>query len=359
MNQPLQKPALDPQKLQQFIGKAVADLSANFSGLMVLLGHKLGFYASMADGSPTTAKELAQRTNTNERYALEWLSHQAAAGYVSYDPETQSFSLPIEHALVLASGDGPAFFPPAYETVAVMWNDEKLALDAFKSGRGVGWHEHDHRLFCATEAFFKPGYRAQLTTQWIPALTGIEERLKRGARVADVGCGHGASTILMAQAYPESEFWGFDYHADSIETARERAREAGVSERVHFAVASAQSYQGGPFDLICHMDCLHDMGDPVSAARNAKRNLSENGSVLLVEPLAGDRLEDNLNPVGALFYAASTVFCVPHSRSEDVGYGLGAQAGPARLREVFVEAGFSQLKQAAQTPFNLILEGRV
>lgn len=350
---------IDPSKLEAFMGKAVTDLSANFTGLMVVLGHKLGLYAALAEGGAQLPADLARATGTTERYVQEWLSQQAAAGYVSYDRETGRFDLPAEHALVLAAGDGPAFFPPAYETIAALWHDEPLAMDAFRTGRGVGWHEHHHRLFHGTEAFFKPGYRAQLTTEWIPALDGIEARLQRGGKVADVGCGHGASTIVMAKAYPDSEFWGFDYHPESIETARLRAKEAGVEDRVHFEVAPADAIDGDQYDLVCFMDCLHDMGDPVRAAERAKASLSEGGSVLLVEPAAGDAVEENLHPVGALFYAASTVLCVPNSLSQEGQAGLGAQAGHARLSDVFRSAGFSDLRRAAQTPFNLILEARV
>ena len=349
---------IDMEKVQAFMGKAVGDLAANFTGLMVVLGHRLGLYAALAEGGPQTPEELAKRSGTHARYVEEWLKQQSAAGYVRYDGADGRFELPPEAALVLASDQGPAFFPPAYETIAALWHDEELALESFRTGRGVGWHEHHERLFTGTEAFFKPGYRAQLTTEWIPALTGVAEKLQAGGRVADVGCGHGASTIIMAQAFPEATLVGFDYHEASVATARARAEEAGVADRVSFEVASGDSFGGEPYDLVCFMDCLHDMGDPVGAARHTKERLAPGGSVLLVEPRAGDRLEENLHPVGALFYAASTMLCVPCSLSQEVGLGLGAQAGQARLGEVFRDAGFGELRRAAETPFNLILEAR-
>lgn len=350
---------IDPTKLEQFMGKAVHDFSANLTGVMVLLGQRLGLYAALAEGGSLDAHGLASATACDERQVREWLNQQAAAGYVHYDPATGQFSLPPEHALVLAREDGPAYFPAAYETVSALWHDTGMSERSFRTGRGVGWHEHHHDLFCGTEAFFKPGYRAQLASVWIPALTGIAERLELGGRVADVGCGHGASSIVIAQAFPNSQVHGFDYHQASIDVARQRAREADVADRVRFDVAGADGYPGDGFDLVCFMDCLHDLGDPVGAARRARESLAEGGSVLLVEPRAGDRLEDNLNPVGALFYAASTVLCVPNSLSQDVGLALGAQAGPRRLREVLEEAGFSTVRAAAETPFNLILEARV
>lgn len=349
---------IDGAKLEAFMGKAVVDLSASFTGTMIALGRRLGLYAAMVEAGPCDATRLAAATGTDERQVREWLSQQAAAGYVSYEPATGLFSLPPEHALVLATEEGPAYFPAAYETVSAMWHDLGLAEQSFRTGRGVGWHEHHHDLFCGTEAFFKPGYRMQLASEWIPKLTGIQAKLTAGGRVADVGCGHGASTIVMAQAFPKAELWGFDYHEDSIRVARERAAEAGVADRVHFEVADGEGYPAQGYDLICFMDCLHDMGDPAAAARHARSSLADGGSVLLVEPRAGDRIQDNLNPVGALFYAASTMLCVPHSLSQHGGRALGAQAGPRRLGEVLGEAGFSQVRAAAETPFNLVIEAR-
>ncbi len=349
---------LNMEKVEAFAGKAFGDLAANFTGLMITLGHRLGLYATLAEKGPQTPAELAEASGTHARYVEEWLKQQAAAGYVAWDGEMEKFVLPAEHALVLASGDGPAFFPPAYETIAALWHDEPLALESFRTGCGVGWHEHHHRLFTGTEAFFKPGYAAQLTTTWIPALSGIDARLREGGRIADVGCGHGASTIIMAKAYPNAHVFGFDSHPESIETARARAQAEGVGERVTFEVAAGDTFGGGDYDLVCFMDCLHDMGDPVAVAKHTRSRLREGGSAMLVEPRAGDRLEDNLNPVGALFYAASTMLCVPCSLSQEGALGLGAQAGQARLSEVMREGGFGQTRRASETPFNLILEAR-
>lgn len=353
--------ALDTHKLEAFMGRAASDFAANFTGLMVVLGHKLGLYAALAEGGAQTAASLAAATGTDPRYVQEWLNAQTAAQYVEYEPQTQRYTLPTEHALILATDEGPAFFPPAYETIAALWHDEPLSLAAFRTGRGVGWHEHHERLFSGTEEFFKPGYRAQLTQVWIPALTGIEAKLRRGGHVAGVGCGHGASTIIMAKAYPNSRFVGFDYHEASIATARRRAEQAGVADRVRFEVASGDDYGSGGgdgYDLVCFMDCLHDMGDPVAVARHTRERLHRDGSALLVEPHAGDTVEDNVGPVGALFYGASTLLCVPNSRSQEGGMCLGACAGHARLSGVFAEAGFSGLRRASETPFNLVLEAR-
>lgn len=289
---------------------------------------------------------------------LEWLNNQAAGGYVTYDPSSGTYELPDEQAMVLANLDSPVFMAPGVDTISSVWLDEDKVIDAFRTGKGIGWHEHHHRLFCGTEAFFRTGYRFHLTTEWIPALEGVEAKLKAGAKVADVGCGHGASTIVMAQAYPNSTFFGFDYHDESIETARQRAKEAGVADRVKFEVAAAKNFPGSGYDLVCFMDCLHDMGDPVGAAKHTRQVLAQDGTVLLVEPFAGRNIEDNLNPVGRLFYAASTAVCTPCSLSQEVGLGLGAQAGERRLSEVMAEAGFTRFRRATQTPFNLVLEAR-
>jgi len=350
---------LDTTKLEAFMGKAASDFAANFTGLMVVIGHKLGLYAALAEGGPQRAASLAAATGTDPRYVQEWLNAQAAAGYVEYDPSEERYALPPEHALILATDQGPAFFPPAYETIAALWHDEPMSLEAFRTGRGVGWHEHHPRLFSGTEDFFKPGYRAQLTQAWIPSLSGIAERLEQGGKVADIGCGHGASTIIMAEAYPRSEFVGYDYHPESIAIARQRAEAAGVADRVRFEVASGDDYGGDDYDLVTFMDCLHDMGDPVAVAKHTRLRLASGGSVLLVEPRAGDKVEDNLNPVGALFYGASTLLCVPNSRSQEGGLCLGACAGHGRLSDVFAEAGFSELRRASETPFNLVLEARL
>lgn len=349
---------INQTKLESFVGQIVNDMAASMSGVMVNIGHKLGFYKAMAGAGPMTPAELAQKTNTRDRYVLEWLNNQAAGGYVTYSPATRTYELPDEHAMVLANPNSPVFMASGFDTISSMWLDEDKVVDAFLSGKGIGWHEHHHRLFCGTEAFFRTGYRFHLTTQWIPALDGVDAKLKAGAKVADVGCGHGASTIVMALAYPNSTFFGFDYHEKSVETARQRAQDAGVAERVKFEVKSAKNFPGSDYDLVCFMDCLHDMGDPVGAAKYTRQALASDGTVLLVEPFAGSNIEDNFNPVGRLFYAASTAVCTPCSLSQEVGLGLGAQAGERRLSEVMALAGFTHFRRATQTPFNLILEAK-
>lgn len=350
---------MDQAKVEAFVGQMVNEIAANVSGVMTSIGHKLGLYKAMAGAGTMTPAQLAQKTNTHERYVLEWLNNQAAGGYVTYDPTTCTYELPDEHATVLANEASPVFMAAAFDSIASMWFDENKVINAFGNGQGIGWHEHHHRLFCGCEAFYKTGYQAHLITEWLPALNGVEEKLKEGAKVADVGCGHGASTILMAKAYPNSFFLGFDYHDKSIETARQRAEEAGVADRVKFEVATAKDFPGYGYDLVCYMDCLHDLGDPVGAAKHAFETLDKNGAVLLVEPFAGNSLEDNLNPVSRMFYAVSTAICTPNSLSQEVGLGLGAQAGEKRLAEIMSEAGFSQFRRATQTPFNLILEARL
>jgi SAM-dependent methyltransferase len=286
----------------------------------------------------------------------EWLANQAAGGYVAYDPATQTYALPPAQAMVLADDESPVFMAPAFEVAASFWLDEDRIVETFRSGDGLGWDAHNHRLFCGTESFFRTGYRASLVSEWLPALDGVVARLKRGGRVADIGCGHGASTILMAEAFPNSHFIGFDYHRESIGTARDRAAELGMAGNIAFEVASATEFEGEDFDLVCFMDCLHDLGDPVGALAHCRRALKPDGKVLLVEPYAGDRLEENLNPIGRMYYAASAMACTPNALSQPVGLGLGAQAGEARLRQVARDAGFSKLRRAAQTPVNLILE---
>jgi SAM-dependent methyltransferase len=345
-----------PNEVEAFISQVVTDLSAACSGVLVNVGRKLGLYQSMADLGPCTSVVLAEATGIRERYVREWLANQAAGGYVTYDPEQQSYALPPAQAMVLALDNSPIFMAPAFEVAASFWLDENQIVDTFRSGEGLGWHAHNHRLFCGTESFFRTGYRAHLVNEWLPALDGVVERLKRGARVADIGCGHGASTIVMAQAFPKSSFIGLDYHDASIVTARKRAAELGVTGNVAFEVKAATEFDGHDFDLICFMDCLHDLGDPVGALARCRKALKPGGKVLLVEPNAGDRLEENLNPIGRMYYAASAMACTPNSLSQEVGLGLGAQAGEERLRKVAREAGFSKLRRAAQTPVNLILE---
>ena len=345
-----------PNEVEAFISQVVTDLSAACSGVLVNVGRKLGLYQSMADLGPCTSVVLAEATGIRERYVREWLANQAAGGYVTYDPEQQSYALPPAQAMVLALDNSPIFMAPAFEVAASFWLDENQIVDTFRSGEGLGWHAHNHRLFCGTESFFRTGYRAHLVNEWLPALDGVVERLKRGARVADIGCGHGASTNVMAQAFPKSSFIGLDYHDASIVTARKRAAELGVTGNVAFEVKAATEFDGHDFDLICFMDCLHDLGDPVGALARCRKALKPGGKVLLVEPNAGDRLEENLNPIGRMYYAASAMACTPNSLSQEVGLGLGAQAGEERLRKVAREAGFSKLRRAAQTPVNLILE---
>ena len=351
-------PTIDQVKLDQFMGRFVSDLGAALSAALVVIGDRLGLYKAMADGAPVTPEELAQRTSTDPRYVREWLSNQAAGGYVSYDAETARFSLTPEQSLALAQEGSPAFVPGAFQLATALVKDEPTITEAFRTGSGVGWHEHNHDLFAGTERFFRPGYAANLIPSWIPALDGAQAKLETGALVADVGCGHGASTIIMATAYPRSEFVGFDYHAPSIKHARSAAREAGLDRRVSFEVAAAKQYPGDGYDLVTMFDCLHDMGDPVGASAHALETLAADGTWMIVEPYAGDRLQDNLNPVGRVYYGASTLVCTPASRDQEVGLALGAQAGEARLRQVVTAGGFTRFRRATETPFNLVLEAR-
>jgi 2-polyprenyl-3-methyl-5-hydroxy-6-metoxy-1,4-benzoquinol methylase len=349
--------AINEDRLNAFMGRFVGDMGAVAHAATVVIGDQLGLYKRLAEG-PSDVETLARKTETDPRYLREWLSAQAASGYVDYDPQTQRFSMNDEQAFALAQEGSPAFIPGAFQIATAMFKAIPKMTQAMRTGLGIGWHEHDRNLFHGTERFFRPGYSANLVSQWIPALTGIEARLQSGASVADVGCGHGASTIIMAQAYPASRFVGYDYHEPSIERARESARAAGVDDRVHFETARAQDFPGQGYDLVAVFDCLHDMGDPVGAARHVRQALKPDGSWLIVEPYANDRLEDNLNPVGRIFYSASTLICTPASRSQEVGACLGAQAGEARLREVVTQGGFTQFRRATQTPFNLVLEAR-
>lgn len=333
-------------------------MGAAFQTALIILGERLGLYRAMAGAGPLTPAELAARTQTDERYVREWLCAQAASNYVTYDPSSDRFTLPDEQALLLAVDTGPAYLPAAYQVIASTVVDEPQLRETFRTGFGFGWHQHNSGLFEGTERFFRPSYAANLITSWIPALDGAETKLKAGAQVADVGCGHGASTILMAQAYPKSRFEGFDSHEPSINRAREAAKTAGVSDRVRFAVAGAKDYPGKGYDLVTFFDCLHDMGDPAGAARHVRASLKPDGNWLIVEPFAGDRIEQNLNPVGRVFYAASTMICTPASRAQEVGLALGAQAGEAKLRKVVEQGGFTRFRRATETPFNLILEAR-
>jgi SAM-dependent methyltransferase len=349
--------ALDQSRLEELLGRFVQDFGATGFAATVVIGDKLGLYQALAAG-PATPAELAHRTSTHPRLVAEWLAAQAASGYVSYDPTGERFSLSPEQAFALAHEDGPMYLPGAFQVMVAAVKDEPKVTQAFRSGTGVGWHQHDPDLFAGTERFFRPGYAANLVSSWIPALDGVPAKLEAGATVADVGCGHGASTILLAQAYPKSTFVGVDYHQPSIQRAREAAAKAGVADRCRFEVAPADAYPGAGYDLVAIFDALHDMGDPVGAAAHVRQTLAPDGTFLLVEPYANDRLEDNLTPVGRAFYAASTLLCVPHSLSEPVGLALGAQAGEQRLREVATAAGFGRFRRVAETPFNLIYEAR-
>jgi SAM-dependent methyltransferase len=352
-----QPPAIDEQKLGAFMNQAVGELGATLGAALVVIGDRLGLYKAMAGAGPLTSTQLAERTGTTERYVREWLNAQAAGGYVTYDPATKTYELPPEQALALADESSPFFVCGAFQGFASLVRDEPKIREAFKSGAGVGWHEHHHDLFEGTERFFRTGYNTHLVAEWIPALDGVEAKLRAGARVADVGCGLGASTILMAKAFPASQFTGFDYHAESIEAARGRAEDAGVGDRVRFEVAPASGFPG-TYDFVCMFDCLHDMGDPVGAARQVRGALDEGGTWLIVEPFAGDNVEDNLNPIGRVYYGASTLVCTPASLSQEVGLGLGAQAGEARLRDVVTAGGFTRFRRATETPFNIVLEAR-
>ena len=351
-------PIIDQTVLDEFMGRFVGDMGAALSAALVVIGDRLGLYRAMADCQPLSAEQLAQRTATDPRYVREWLSNQAAGGYVGYDPANDMFFLTPEQSFALAQEGSPAFVPGAFQVATALVKDEETIAQAFIDGRGVGWHEHHHDLFAGTERFFRPGYAANLVSSWIPALDGVEARLESGATVADIGCGHGASTILMAQAFPRSRFTGFDYHEPSIEHARRTAAQAGLDDRVSFEVAPAKQYPGRGYDLVAMFDCLHDMGDPVGAAAHVLETLAADGTWLIVEPYAGDRLQDNLNPVGRVYYGASTLVCTPASRDQEVGLALGAQAGEARLREVVTAGGFTRFRRATETPFNLVLEAR-
>jgi ubiquinone/menaquinone biosynthesis C-methylase UbiE len=349
--------ALDEAKLMEFVFSAVGDLGASMAAGNVVVGDKLGLYRGLAQG-PAGAAELADRTDTDPRYVEEWLRGQAAGGYVTYESSTATYSLTEEQAFALTDPDGPIFLPGAFELAVGALKAEPRVVDAFRTGEGIGWHEHDDLVFSGCERFFKPGYLANLVPQWLPALEGVVAKLEKGARVADLGCGHGASTVLLAQAYPTSTFQGSDYHQGSIDQARKRAAEAGVTDRVSFEVASAQTFEGHGYDLAATFDSLHDMGDPLGAARHIRASLAPDGTWLIVEPAASDNLEDNFNPVGRVYYNFSTFLCVPSAMSQTGGYALGAQAGEAAIRQVVTDAGFTQFRKVADTPFNNVYEAR-
>ncbi|MCY1272310.1 Trans-aconitate 2-methyltransferase [compost metagenome] len=347
---------MDEARLNDFMGKLVADMGGAAMLANIILGEELGLYRAMADSQPVSPEDLAAKTGCNARLVREWLSAHAASGYMEHSDGR--FRLPEEQALALAVEDSPVYVAGGAVVIAALFHDKDKLVAAMRGDGALPWGDHHPCMFSGTERFFRPGYRAHLVAEWLPALDGVVDKLEAGAKVADIGCGHGASTVIMAKAFPASRFIGFDYHAPSIDTASQRAREGGVADRVTFSQASAKDYPGNDYDLICYFDCLHDMGDPVGAAKHAYQTLKPDGTVLLVEPYANDHLDDNVTPVGRLFYAASTFICTPNSLSQEVGLGLGAQAGEARLRKVFEEAGFSSFRRAAETPFNLILEAR-
>lgn len=350
---------IDESKLNAFMESVVADVGAAMHATLVLIGDKLGLYRGMAGAGPLTPAELAARTSTDERYVREWLNANAASGYVSYDAATRRYELPPEQALALTVEDSPAYLPGMFQIISACFKDEPKITQAFRTGDGVGWHEHDANLFFGTERFFRPNYVANLIRSWIPALEGVQEKLKAGGVVADVGCGHGASTVLMARAFPKARFYGFDYHSGSIEYARHVAGRDGLLDQITFEVASSKSYPAnGGFDLVTFFDCLHDMGDPVGAARHVLSTLKPGGTWMIVEPFANDHPEQNHNPIGRIFYSASTMICTPASRAQEVGLGLGAQAGEERIREVVTAGGFTKFRRATETPFNLVFEAR-
>jgi 2-polyprenyl-3-methyl-5-hydroxy-6-metoxy-1,4-benzoquinol methylase len=348
----------DGEKLMQFVFRAVDEVGATLNAALVVIGDKLGLYRALADGGPQSPAELARSTETSERYVREWLNAQAAGDFVDYDPDSGRYSLEPEQAVALTDSNSPAYLPGLFQIALGSVIDSPAILDRVRTGDGFGWHEHVHDVHEGCERFFRPGYNAHLVAEWLPALDGVVDKLRDGAVVADVGCGHGSSTVLMAQAFPRSRFVGSDYHDQSIATASERALEAGVDERVSFHAASASAYGGGPYDLVTMFDCLHDMGDPIGAARHVRSMLKPDGTWMIVEPNAGDRIEDNFNPVGRAFYAFSTLLCTPASLSQEVGLALGAQAGEARIGDVVRAAGFTRFRRAAETPFNLVFEAR-
>ncbi|HSC91558.1 MAG TPA: class I SAM-dependent methyltransferase [Gaiellaceae bacterium] len=349
---------LDLEKLNEFVFRAVDEVGATLNTALVVMGDRLGLYRALAGAGPLTPAELARRTGTAERYVREWLNAQAAGGYVEYDADSCRYSLPPEQAIALTDESSPAYLPGFFQLALGSVIDSPRITEAARSGDGIGWHDHVHDVHEGCERFFRPSYHANLLTEWLPALDGVVEKLERGASVADVGCGHGASTVLMATAFPGSRFRGFDYHDASVETARERAKAAGLDGSVEFATAPAASYSGDGYDLVTMFDCLHDMGDPLGAARHVRSTLAPDGTWMIVEPRAGDRVEENLNPVGRAYYGFSTFLCTPSSLAQEVGLALGAQAGEARIREVVLGAGFSSFRRVAETPFNMVFEAK-
>ncbi len=352
-----QAATIDMDKLNAFIGQFVTDLGAAVHAGMVVIGEKLGLYKALSAG-PMTSAQLAAKTKTDERYLREWLSSQAAGGYITYDPTTDKFGLSEEQAFTLANEDSPAYLPGAFELALGSLAAVPRIAESFRTGSGMGWHEHEDGVFHGCEKFFRPGYAANLVSTWIPALRDVQGKLEVGARVADVGCGKGASTILMAKAFPNSRFFGFDYHDKSIEAARESAKRNGVADRVTFEVAKAKEFPGRNYDFVTVFDCLHDMGDPIGAAAHVRQSLAKDGTWMIVEPFANDQLKDNLNPVGRVYYSFSTLLCTPCSRSQEVALCLGAQAGEGKIRDVVTSAGFNRFRRATETPFNIVYEAR-
>jgi SAM-dependent methyltransferase len=350
---------IDTAKLDALVARAIGDISASYGGVMLSLGHRLGLYKAMAGAGPLNSQELASRASCAERYVREWLNSQVAGGYLAYHAVSDTYELTPEQALVLADEDSPVFIPNAWAVPASMWSDEDKAVAAFRTGNGIPWGDHDGRLYCGVAAFYRNGYKASLVSQWLPALDGVVAKLDAGALVADIGCGHGHSTVLMAEAFRASKFHGFDTHPKSVAEARQVAAAAGVAQSATFEEARADDYRGTGYDLICFFDCLHDMGDPVAAATHAAKAIAPDGTVMLVEPFANDRVEDNISPVARMYYAASTTICCAHAISEGGRMVLGAQAGEARLADVFRKAGFTHFRRAFETPFNLVLEARL
>jgi 2-polyprenyl-3-methyl-5-hydroxy-6-metoxy-1,4-benzoquinol methylase len=349
---------IDHDKMNAFMGKMLADLGAALNAPLIRLGDNLGLYKAMAANGPVSPAELAQRTGTTERYIREWLSAQAASGYVEYDSATERFTLPPEQAAVFADEDSPVFLAGVGDLIAAMADVGPKVGEAFRTGQGVGWESQNPCLFCGTARFFRTTYKHHLVQEWLPALDGVDAKLARGGSIADIGCGHGVSTILMAQAHPNARCFGYDYHRPSITAARRSIAGTELAKRITFETSSAKDVPAGDYDLVCFFDCLHDMGDPVGALRHVRTTMKPDGTCMIVEPFANDRLEDNLNPVGRLYYAASTLICTPASLSQEVGLALGAQAGEARMRQVAEEAGFVRFRRVAETPFNLIYEAR-
>jgi SAM-dependent methyltransferase len=356
--QPTGTRTLDPEKLMSFVFRAVDEVGATLNTALVVMGDKLGFYRALAGAGPLSPQELADRTGTAERYVREWLNAQAAGGFVEYEPASGRYLLAPEQTVALTDETSPAFLPGFFQIALGSVIDSPRITEVVKTGAGIGWHDHVHDVHDGCERFFRPGYNAHLVAEWLPALDGVVSRLQTGAKVADVGCGHGASTVLMAEAFPASRFTGFDYHDGSIATAKQRAVDAKVTDRVSFTASSSTGFAGSDYDLVTMFDCLHDMGDPVGAARHVRSALSADGTWMIVEPAAGDRVEDNINPVGRAYYAFSTLLCTPCSLSQDVGLALGAQAGEARIRDVVTSAGFNRFRRVAETPFNIVYEAR-